>query len=520
MKALKKWLVQNKVIAALLVFLIVEGIIYLLFAHQLIEAIYKKESIDFLNNYFLGREQYPLSFYTNKAKKLFLTFNLLSLFLVQGSLLAFNLMAQNKNFFHFGITEIISFKTVVVKNKRAVFLLISLFFLFYCLYLFLGKSLVLNQKLYAFSFFGADVTDYVDDWTSIEWNLAHKGSHPLILLLTDFFGTFLYYLTKSKETSVVILNSFFGALAVFLSSIFFWIFTRKYVETAILTSVFGLSMSHLVFSTVPETYALAACSVITTYILFLVCLQNRKLLFGYWIIAGMFSFSVTITNFAQTLICFIVLVSVLRKKRIITTSWEYISAIVSFSFLLSIFQRVIFPGSQFFFLPSMLETELEPVNLKITLLKQPLVVIQELIKHFFLVNIVAPSPFTGIVDPENSSRLLLGFFDRYLNYNMIGFVGVALWICLFIIGFYKSFLSIKNKFITAISFSILFNMAMHSFFGAFEMFLYTCNFTFPILLLATGNSLIKKNYFKVGLTLLILLMGINNLLIMNKIIFI
>lgn len=517
MKPLKLWKVQNRFIAILFVLLLIEVVLYLLFAHQLIESTYKGESITFFNNYFSGREANSLNFYTNKTDKLFFALNLIGLFLIQSLSFSFRLLGQRKRLVYLVEKEIRTLKISLYENNRAVFFLISLFFLFFCLYFVLGTTLILNRQIYTFSFFGADPMDYINDWNSIEWNYTHKGSHPLILLICDPLGTLLYYLTSSKEISVIILNSFFGALAVLLSSIFFWILTRRYVETAILTNVFGLSMSQLVFSTVPETYALAGCSVITTYILFLICLNSHKLYIGYWILAGIFSFGVTITNFAQTLICFTVAALSLKNEKRIIAILDYISTVVSCTFLLSIFQWRIFPYSKLFFLPLTVEWELK--SIKETLFSQPLLVIKELIKHFFLVNFVASSPFTGIVDPENSSRLLLGFYERSLEYNIIGFIGIVLWVCLFTIGLYKNILTIKkNVFIIGVCFSILFNIALHSFFGTFEMFLYTCNFIFPVLLLAINNSIMKRTYFKISLAILIILMGINNLLIMNQII--
>jgi hypothetical protein len=50
------------------------------------------------------------------------------------------------------------------------------------------------------------------------------------------------------------------------------------------------------------------------------------------------------------------------------------------------------------------------------------------------------------------------------------------------------------------------------------MLFYVFNPIFPVLPLAANNSILKKTYFKVGLTLLIVLKEVNNLLITNQII--
>lgn len=52
----------------------------------------------------------------------------------------------------------------------------------------------------------------------------------------------------------------------------------------------------------------------------------------------------------------------------------------------------------------------------------------------------------------------------------------------------------------------------------FEMFLFTCNFSFSVLLLGVNKRLFRKQYFRIIFVFLTLIIGINNLIIIRQII--
>lgn len=488
MNILKAWIKKHKVMTALGIYLLLAIIVYFLCVYPLISLIYRGEAFFPLNLIKLAKVENSLNFYLRKMDKIFLSFNLLIGFF---TLLFYSIVRS-------------------YKNNKASFLFIAIFLSFYCLYLFLGN--LITPSLPKYNFFGSDYWE----WTLLKWEAYHKGSHPLILLLVVPLGFLVNSLITSTQISAVILNSFFGALAVLLSSVFFWNLTKKYLETSLLTILFGLSMSQLVFSAVPESYALASCSVIVTYIVFLISLQKQQLQLGYWLIAGLFSFGVTITNFSQTLICFIAFIFNQKRSKIISKTLGYIIAVLLLAIFISILQKMIFSNAKYFFLPTIVTTQLKYVQ--INLLSNPLLVIQEVIKNFLLVNFLSPSPFTGLLDSGSSSRLILGFFKVNLEYSWIGYIGLIMWLSLFTIGFSKNLTTSCNRiYITAISGAVMYNITLHSFFGVEEMFLYTCHFTFPVLLLAANKSILEKKYFKLCLLFLILLMAINNLIVFIKI---
>jgi hypothetical protein len=73
--------------------------------------------------------------------------------------------------------------------------------------------------------------------------------------------------------------------------------------------------------------------------------------------------------------------------------------------------------------------------------------------------------------------------------------------------------------LTGISLSILANILIHIFFNIDELFLYTCNFTFPVLLLFLPFKLQNNKMLNVLLVSLVILMGINNLIVLRNISF-
>lgn len=148
-------------------------------------------------------------------------------------------------------------------------------------------------------------------------------------------------------------------------------------------------------------------------------------------------------------------------------------------------------------------------------LSHPLIVIEDVIKNFFLLNFIAPFP--GIINNvEKPGDMILSFFRQHLDYKLIGFVGVVVWLSLFTIGFFKNLTSARNMLFKVASCALLFNAALHSIFGMNEMFLYTCNFTFPVLLLSLHKPSLKTIYFRGALIFLTPIMAINNFTVIKS----
>lgn len=517
MRNLKIWSKNNKLVTILAFILVLEGILYFLFGHPLIEAIYKAQSIDFLNNMFKGRENNSLDFYLKRSDLFFVFANTLFACLVLVSYFFLKIITQKIPVFYLAKIELVNFKASLIKNKKAILLSTGLAIGFSLLYITIGipliQKLLLNPNI--FDFLSPNPGD-LHEWTSLEYNKHHKGSHPLILLLVSPWQSLLTFSPLPKEVSAVLISSFFGSFAILFAALCFWNLTKKYIETLLLTILFGLTMNQLFYSTIPESRSLQCLSIIPTYLLFIVCLQSKKLYLVYWILAGLFSFGVTITNFAQTLICFFAIVLVVKQRNRVSTILEYVGVIVSLSFLLSLLQHKLF-GGQYFFIPDMLTTELKYV--RPPLASNTLLIPIEIFKNFFLVNFVSPSPVNHI---NYSDYMMIIPGEKLLYYSIIGLMALLIWGYVFTLGVYQNITNRNQKnqgvFVLVIFLVILFNMAFHSFFNNSELFIHTSNFTFPVLLIAINGWLLQKTYFKIALISLIILMGINNLSIIVQII--
>ncbi|MBD2103067.1 hypothetical protein [Leptolyngbya sp. FACHB-261] len=510
------WIVKNKPLALLITLFLVEIVVYWLIAHPIIEALYNGQSI-FIFKPFSNRTENSLEYYADKVDQLFFTVNGLAILFAFGISFARRMLIYPKpkiasEFFEFTRQKILG-------SSQSISLFAGLFIVFFSLYCVLGLSLAPNHTRYVF--WGADNLEQIRDWTSLGWNKNHEGAHPLTPLLIDPWGFLLYQLTGTGATAAVILNALWSALAVSLSAVCFWLLTEQYSAALLLALVFGVSMSQLVFGAVPESYGFAALSIVLVHSLFLICLKTGRVYPWGWVLVGLLSFGITITNFAQAIICFVLTLLQQRRKGLLKLTAEYIGAVISIGVVLALVQRKLLPGSQYFFFADTVKSKVE--YMAVGILTQPFAVISELFKNFFMLNFVSAfpafEPNLKLPTPEKQGviEIVCTFFNQPLDYNILGGIGVGLWLSLFGIGLLANIFSYQKKpfWFTGVALCVLFNLALHSIFGVQELFLYTSHFTFPVLLLAVNREILSRHYYQVGLLLLVLIMAINNLAIMG-----
>lgn len=514
--------------------IVASSIIYLCYGHRLIEKIYRGESIEFLNRQIEGQQTNPLEFYLIKADQLFL----IILFIFSIFSVSIYLFINKKGEIFLLIREELSFKPSTIKtkirllikflskNKKLVLSVIILFILFYSIYFSIGILLSTTSAFKEYDIlFEADTPRAIEDLAVFSGNHDRTAVHPIYVLLVNPFGSLLNILVKSHVVTAVGINSFFGAFGVVLAFVFFWLFSEKFINPLLLTSVFGLSMSQIFFSVAPDTYSLAVCSLIVTYILFLISLKRRRLYLPIWVLAGIFTIGVNTTNFIQTLICFIVTVSVLSKDErknvsILSSLLTLIIIVVLSTSFLSLIQKAIYPSSILFFVPWAYQPEIAYTSLKV--LSQPFPILIQLMKHFFLVNFIAPFPDVFTMSDRLAPAIT---YSSSWDYSFIGWVCVAIWLILLFRGLLKSlfYKQEKKTFFIGISLCLIFNLIFHSIYGKgsqgqTELFLYTGNFTFLILLFLSNYSTKKNQFLMLILGTLALLMGLNNLLVIKEII--
>jgi hypothetical protein len=278
-------------------------------------------------------------------------------------------------------------------------------------------------------------------------------------------------------------------------------------------------MSQFVFGSTPETGSLATLSLMSTYILFFVGVVKNRSNFIFWCLAGILSLGVTVTNFMQTFICFLVIsFSLSDRKYLFKNIISYIFIVFGTTGLLSIIQKLIYPSSGYFFLPNSYTPE--AVFISFQIIYSPIKTLIELVRHFFVVNFIAPIP--NVFNMPSESGFALTFVNSY-KYLPTGWLCLILWAFLLTKAFCGRFLLENKIFFIGIISCVLFNLLLHAFYGVngageIEPFPYTGNFTFLVLIFM-GYSLISNKSLFVRLLLfaIVLLMAFNNILVMNRI---
>lgn len=324
-------------------------------------------------------------------------------------------------------------RTKLGKMKGFIKLSFFLFIPFFFLYLFC--STLLSQTS-AFSewnlLFGLDTPRVIGDMAVFYSNHYRTNVHPLYVILVNPIGDLISHLIHSDLRTALFLNSFFGASGVILGFAFLWLYQRKSIPALLLACLFGFSTSQFLLSTIPDTASLAICSLIATYIVFFISLRKQISLL-WWILVGLFSLAITTTNFIQNLIFFSTyLVATSQNKKVTNIlKWIFIycGLVLLLAVPLALLQKAIYPSAGLFFLPKAYNEEFDYISTLI--LKEPLIVVFQIIRSFLSDNIVAPYPkiirIEGVVNPVIT-------FSNSWNYSTLGWVALCLWGILLVLG--------------------------------------------------------------------------------------
>ena len=175
-----------------------------------------------------------------------------------------------------------------------------------------------------------------------------RSVHPFVLLIVrPLIALFAFFLKGDRLAAAFVLVAFTGALCVFLA----WYFVKHTVGNSLyallIASLLGASAAHLVFGSLIETYIFLAA----VALVFMVLLLKDKPLFAL-VITGTLSFGITLTNFIQTAIAFIVV------KRDFKQWLKYGLIVGALVVPLALLNNFIYPNSQpYFFIPSNLTAE-------------------------------------------------------------------------------------------------------------------------------------------------------------------
>ena len=183
----------------------------------------------------------------------------------------------------------------------------AVFLAFFFLYRAVGLRLVGVES--RFEFFGSDV----DNWFGLARDAEPR--HPLIPLFIAPLVPLIRYAVVGPAQEAVFLNALFGATAVALACQVFRRLLVGAVESILLTLLFGLSMNQVMAGSVPETYALSACAITGTYLLFLASLRRRGVNMLAWTTTALVALGVTVSTVPQVGVTFLLAMHTARIPR-------------------------------------------------------------------------------------------------------------------------------------------------------------------------------------------------------------
>ncbi len=256
-------------------------------------------------------------------------------------------------------------------------------------------GLTLNQPDYNTNnvFFAADT----DSWrlrlgTQDGYLVSMRAVHPLaFLLIRPLVGALTLVTNGDWYYAALLTVALAGSASVYL----FWYLIRGFVRhegfAFACALILGISTTYLVFGALIESYVFSSLGLL----LFCVVLQKHHASLNRLVPAGILTFGITLTNFAQSilLLCFYNP----RAKLIV----RYMVLVLSTSVLLNIINLAIFPASRLFFSPS--DVAVERASTQSIFQQTPSKAwrrVYLVAREMGLYSVVAPIPYQVWVDKE------------------------------------------------------------------------------------------------------------------------
>ncbi|HNB87078.1 MAG TPA: hypothetical protein PLL38_10560 [Anaerolineales bacterium] len=380
-----------------------------------------------------------------------------------------------------------------------------------------------------FNTLSVDTTDNFLDADNSSWitriadpagsALEMRGPHPFAYFIFRPFGWLLNLFTGSSALSATLLNTFTGALCVFLV----WLFVKRQIQDAVyallIASLLGLSTAHIFFGSVVETYIFSAAALIG----FLLVLQKGSSSLPASVGVSVLTFGITLTNFVQNFILFAaaqIQAGTKNFKTLVLNIFRFTAFTLALGILLSILHAAWFPSSRLFFLPSDAQAEEE---FAFSVFQEPswkvIGRVFLLVRTVFLYAVIAPQPYVfgeevgGKFPRFNFFRISPETFS-YSSYDGVGNVLVLAWAVLLLVSgffFLRNLVGTRKVDLSAaFILCVLFNFVLHFNYG-YEIFLYSPDWAYALILFVALSlaPLAKNRFFQGGLAVFLILLAYN-----------
>jgi hypothetical protein len=400
-------------------------------------------------------------------------------------------------------------------REHAAGLVIAL--IFFAVYLFIGLKLNHANLDTVDNYLDADNTAWMARIAAPEGSSREmRGPHPFAYFIFRPLGWVLNLFTGDYGLSVNILNTFVGGLCVFLAWLLIYNATKNKVYASLIALLFGLSTAQSFFGSVVETYIFSAAALLGFFVL----LQTKKDSIFPLVLMSVVTFGITLTNFVQTFIGFVVSnTQTLKVSKTFRVYFEeiirYLGLALSIGVLLSLIHAAWFPSSKLFFIPSDAAAE---ETFAIDVFQDPqwkaVGRVMLLLRTILLYTVIAPKPYVftsevgGTFPRFNFFKIAPEEFS-FSSYSGLGNALVLAWALLLLAAgvFFLWNLIRTRKLELPFTFAlcVLFNFLLHLNYG-YEPFLYSPDWAYALILFV-GLSLapLAKNRFFQGVLLLFLL---------------
>jgi len=385
----------------------------------------------------------------------------------------------------------------------------------------LATALVESEPGFADNYFDTDSPFWLNFLTfPANQMMPMRAVHPIaLLILRPPVWLFSILLNGDKFHATILLNSLFGGVCVYLA----WLFIKQRTENStyslLIASLLGFSSSHLLLGVFLESYIFSAAALIA----FVVLLQTRDRKLSHLIPVGLAAFGITITNFIQTCIAF------LLTRRSLKDLFKYVLIVLVLAAILAFTQHLLYPSSEPFYIPSNLMGEsayrYDPFEVPASVMISRANVI---FRNMALFSVVAPRPLIlleeiGCTFPcFNTIRYFRGAY-LYASYIGFGSLLARSWFVLLVIAglifAWKLFKSPKEMYLqAALVLNIVFNFILHMNYGD-DPLLYSPNWAYALVLFfgMSFENLADKKWFQTVLLIFLGAVMLNNLELFQKI---
>jgi hypothetical protein len=392
---------------------------------------------------------------------------------------------------------------------------LALFLLFFALYLMLGQRLGATGVFpHEDSIFQSDTWRTLGDLTEPGGDHYRTKVHPLFVLFFNFLGNRLLKTAGSHLLATALLIAAAGALCVAIAHVFFTALGHRPLAAFALSVLLGVSASHLLFASLPDTFIFTALS------LTLCC----WLAVGYpgslpaFVPAVLFSLGITITNLGPSGLLFAASARGASgwaggfRKSVALLLLVLLAAIG-----LSFAQKALYPSANLFFVPEAFQEDVGYTFVPHSA-AQAWERGSSLLEHVALFSLVAPRP--RIWTPQGSEVPWVTFQGQGIRaYDGIGRAALGLLLATYGLAAYGIVRRRlwREPILQGLVLAVAFLAVLHFFYGD-DLFLYSCSWVGLVLgITACGLQGLARSGAKAisavsaALVLLAMLTAVNNL---------